>query len=204
MKKSLIILIIVFCIRALVSCYDCLETTYSSYTISSIETFHIDNAGENPKFVSFGVIPKEAYGIQIIKSIEQVAFQSKTLSGFPSTYAISWECPPEFQYLARDSIIDIKIITLTDFDNSHLSNSDISDYFSVFKNSGYMPTSEYLPISEYLLRTSTTFLEPIDKDILEIYLLTAPDRSGEHQFRIEIELSNGLVLSSTTSIITLE
>lgn len=198
MKKPLIILMTIFAIRVLVSCCDCLDSTYLKYTFDSIETVHIDNSGQNPNYINSGTIPKEAYGIQIQQTLRQIALNDFKISGFSSAYATSCDCPPEFQYFAQDSIIGLRIITLNDFNNTHSSNSDISEYFSIYNYEGY--TS----ISDFLNNPAIVYYEPVSIDIIEIYLMQAPEITGEHQFKVELSLSNGSVLSSTTSIITLE
>ena len=198
MKKPLIILMTIFVIRVLVSCCDCLDSTYLKYTFDSIETVHIDNSGQNPNYISSGTIPKEAYGIQIQQTLKQIALNDYKISGFSSAYATSCDCPPEFQYSAQDSIIGLRIITLNDFNNTHSSNSDIGEYFSIYNYGGY--TS----ISDFLNNPAIVYYGPVSNDIIEIYLMQAPEISGEHQFKVELSLSDGSVLSSITSLITLE
>ena len=192
MKKSINILMTIFVIRVLVSCCDCLDSIYLKYTFDSIETVHIDNSGQNPIYINSGTIPKEAYGIQIQQTLKQIAFNDYNISGFSSAYATSCDCPPEFQYFAQDSIIGLRIITLNDFNTTHTSNSDISEYFSIYNYGGY--TS----ISDFLNNSAIVYYEPVSNDIIEIYLMQAPEISGEHQFTVELSLSDGSVLSSTT------
>ncbi len=199
MKKPLIILLIIFAIRVLVSCCDCLDSTYLKYTFDSIETVHIDNSGQNPKYINSGTILKEAYGIQIKLSLNQLAFfKPLNFGAFNSTFAFDCECPPEIQYLAQDTISEIKIITLNDFDNNHLANSEISVYFKVYTYSNYITIQEFIDTPENI------YYEKPDKKFIDIYLMQAPEITGEHQFKVEIGLSNGSILSSTTSLITLE
>ncbi|KAF0130052.1 MAG: hypothetical protein FD155_1838 [Bacteroidetes bacterium] len=193
MNKTVFVLAMILLLKVLTSCCECLESSIFRYTFNSIETVHINNAGEKPIFVNDGTISKEAYGLLIRLSLSQIAAGSR-LSGFSSANAMRCDCPPEMQYIAQDSLAGIRIFTLNDFDAAHLSDSDISDFFSV----------NYASISDYLENPAKVYYDPVAQDSIIMYLMYAPEFSGEHQFKVEIAISDGSTLSAVSSPIILE
>jgi hypothetical protein len=195
MKKPAFLIFTVFCLRILISCCDCFDSTTLWYRFDSVSTIHIDNAGPDPVYVQEGQILRMAYGIRLKLSIQQFASQNKMhLPGFHNSFATSCECPPEFLYLPQDTITDIRIITLNDFDAAHQAGDDISRYFAV---------NAYMTLENYLKRPAETYYEPVPEDYISLYLMQPPAGSGEYNFRAEITLSGGTILSATATPIYL-
>lgn len=198
-RKIGVILLIAFTVRLSLSCCDCPETNTFKYTFDSIQLFHLDNSGKKPVIVNSGTIPKEAYGMQIEFSLGPMASGSiPDLTLFNSACAYDCFCPPEFEYVAEDTISGMKIISLNDFDDTHPADSDISEYFKVHTGMVYRTFQEYTDHPENIY-----FDKPSREDI-EILLMQPPTFTGQHQFRAEIELSDGTTLVATSTLISLE
>ena len=201
MIKFGVIIFIGFSIRLIISCNpcDCPETTTYKYKFDSVKILHIDNSGQTPVVVDTGTIPKEAYGLQLECSLSKLAFhKSSDFTGFNSSYAFECFCPPETQYFAQDTISEIRITSLNAFDNTHPVNSEISDYFKVLTYNTYITIQKYIDYPETIY-----YGEPYI-EIIRIFLMQPPLITGEHRFKVEIELSGGLILTSTSSLINLE
>lgn len=199
MRKIGFILIIGLSLRFIVSCCDCNDTTVYKYTFNSMKTMHIDNSGQSPHYVEGGIIPKEAYGLQIELALSQLAYnKSLNFTGFNTAYAFDCFCPPEIAYFAQDTISEIRIITLNDFDITHKANSEISDYFKVLTSTNYLTIPAYVDTPEII------YYEKPEHDIILVYLMKPPAIIGEHRFKVEILLSDGTTLASSTTIINLE
>lgn len=142
--------------------------------ITSIELTHFDNAGEHPVAIEGGQCPKEAYLLEIAPCCENY-------------YGIT---------TLQSPVIAFRIITLTDFDNSHPAGSDVYSLFKDYppqllgdnlreRSLGNDPLQEGMPI---------TTLEP---GAFYKALLTAP-QPGTFQFRIELEMEDGSVVWAET------
>ncbi len=199
MRKIGLIIIIGFILRLIVSCCDCPDTKEYRYTFNSIEVFHVNNSGQTPVIVDNGIIPKEAYGLRLECLVAKLAFnESIKFFEISSAYAFDCDCPPEIAYFAKDTISNIRITTLNNFDDSHPAGSDISDFFKVFKNDSFITIQEFIGFPE------RAYYENPDNEIINFYLLKSPSIIGEFRFKIEILLSDGTNLTSVTSAITLE
>ncbi len=180
----------------IVSCCDCPTPEYFNYSNCSLSGENLDNAGPDAKVAMGDTILKEAYGIQLtIERSEDICH----LQGLPlfSSSAYAFKCDCEYTtYDYRDTATSIQIFTLNDFDQNHAANSDITDYF---KTGGFVDVSVHLnEINQSLQHLDTAGLD------LNIFLFTAPEKPGKHQFKVEIVFANGKVLDATTSSIYLK
>jgi hypothetical protein len=194
-----VLLLIAFLVRLSISCCDCPPTTSYKYSFDSVDIFNIDNSGQTPVLVTSGTIPKEAYGMQIECSLKQIAFNKfRVFETFNSVYAYDCFCPPEIEYIAQDTITDLRIMSLNDFDETHPANSNISEYFKVLTHKTYITIQNYIDSPEII------YYEVPDKEIITLYLMQPPTITGEHRFLVEIELSGTVTLISSTTVISLE
>jgi hypothetical protein len=199
LTKIGVLILIGFTTRLIVSCCDCPPSTTYKYKFDSIKLSHIDNSGQTPVYVDSGTIPKEAYGLQIELSLSKLALHKfSDFAGFNSTCAFDCFCPPETQYFPQDTLSAIRIISLNDFDNTHPANSEVSEYFKVLTYNTYITIQEYLDYPETIY-SGQPFIE-----LIGLYLMQAPLVTGDHRFRVEIVLSDGTTLISTSTLIMLE
>jgi len=187
-------------VELVISCCDCIETTFLDYTNCSLTINNLDNSGVSPVIIQSNSISKNSYGIRLsIKRSENVCELKRTNSIFiQSANATSCDCPPEFLYMPLDSIISVKISTCNDFDSNHLGCSDITELFYVFQG------NEFTVISDYIQDLETELYDIINPTFeFDILLMSPPTVGIEHEFEVSIELSDGRTLNATTGIVKL-
>ena len=200
--KVLLVIIIPVFIEILVSCCNCPAIRYSTYMHCSVEISNVDNSGERPILTKSDTIKKDSYGISAsIKRSENICkiYKPQQSIFFQSAYATSCNCPPEFEYSARNRIIAINVVTLEDFDATHPANTDVSEYFMVYN------FSKEDSINNYIKNLETTLYFVQEEDPLQFYLLlkTPPTSGSKQQFRVDISLSDESLLSMQTNLLEL-
>ncbi len=198
--KVFLILLAWLTIEGLISCCrNCQEPKRSSYTYKGCSALHLDNSGKEPIEDTSGSVSAKAYGIRLLLTKALIAHQQRPVSFLMTpAYAFSCGCPPEEEITARDSITQIRIFSLQDFDAQHGAGSDISEYFRILEDSYFLSIAEYLP------KASTTLFSSLDlEQQVDFLLIQLPAESKLYRFRIDISLTNGQVLSYTTSDILL-
>jgi hypothetical protein len=163
---------------------------------------NLDNSGEKAIESELLQLSKNAYGIRLYLEREKVVVAcAKQFNSIfvQSAYATSCECPPEFLYFPNDSILSIKIFTVNNFDNQHLENSDITDYFRV--------ADSYSTIENYVANMHYTYADDFEywgQELkLDLLLMTAPTANNKQRFEIQVALSDRRVLKQQTTEIEL-
>jgi hypothetical protein len=205
MKKKLIILFFLLVpISSVIfhACCPCdVETQRRNYSHKALLLKNLDNSGEKAIETEALQLNKNAYGIRLYLEREKIVVaRTKSINSFfiQSAYATSCECPPEFLYYPNDSIVSIKIFTVNNFDNQHLENSDVTDYFRV--------AGSYSTIESYVAKMRYTFasdyaygFEYWEQEFkLDLLLMTAPTANNKQQFEIQVALSDGRILKQQT------
>lgn len=90
--------------------------------------------------------------------------------------------------------------SVANFDGSHPANADVSAYFKIYKGYAYAFTSiaDYLKYPEVRLSNESQFTSTLD-----LLLMTPPTLNTQHQFSIQITLSDRRVLQTQSSTIDL-
>ncbi len=160
------------------------DTTYN-YTV-----YNLDSIFENRK-----------YGLQIKFNTKETV-QAKTTNACFINMAYACKCAQDF-YIARDTLKNIRIITLRPFDASHNSGADVSGYFKYLEVK-YFPTKlSKISIAERIAQSVNSTHTPNDE--FNFYLDKTPDASSIFmQFELIAEFTNGKILKDTTTIITLK
>lgn len=198
-KKIIFILLLPLILEIVVSCCECVDPIFQNYTNKAISINNLDNSGKEPIVSASTAIIKTAYGIRIQLHREKIACIEGPNSIFiQSAFATSCDCPPPYQFLPKDSITTIKILSLNDFNSNHSANSEISDYFKVFNHYSFSTIQEYLKNTRSVLNYESEFEIKID-----LLLMTAPTINNQQKFRVQITLSDGRILEQETSIIEL-
>ncbi|MDF2189553.1 DUF5034 domain-containing protein [Paraflavitalea sp. CAU 1676] len=199
MKKVIFLLLLPLIAEVVVSCCNCVEPVIQRYTNKTISVFNLNNSGAEPQVTTADTVAKRAFGIRVQLEREKMACLQKSRSLFiQSAYAFGCRCPPPTQYRPKDSIEAIRILTLNDFDNTHLAGADVSTYFKVYK------PYYFLTIGDYVKNTSPTlFTDEELKPAIDLLLMAPPAGGAEHRFRVQIRLSDGRILESDTSPIKL-
>ncbi len=169
------------------------------YTNCQISVENIDNSGEKPIIVQTTDVPKEAYGIRLnlIRSVGTCQLDNYQSFLFPSAYACK-DNSNVTEYRPLEAISAIKIITLNDFDTTHQANNDVTSYFYLLEKDGFISINDYLSGQDFIYYdTSAMNLK------LDLLLMTAPTQGTQHQFSIEVYLTDGRILTAETPIINL-
>lgn len=198
-NKILFVLLFPLIAEVVISCCDCIDPLIGHYTNKTIVVKNIDNSGSEPMTTTANSVPKEAFGIRTQLNREKTACLSPSKSLFVQTaYATSCDCPPPNQLLARDSVTTIQIFTLNDFDTNHPANSDVSDYFKVFKGSSFST------IADFIKKYNTILYSDSELELtFDVLLMTPPSLNKSHYFKIKITLSDGRTLEGITTSIDL-
>lgn len=203
--KVLRVFLILFLLQlaALFLATSCCEELYT-YQWSELFTTNLDNRDAEPIEATEGRLPAIAYGIGVNMNFEFV-YQQPCFKGFVnSAYATS--CLET--YTSNDTITDIRVFTLSDFDETHLAGKEVSDYFAADKRR----TVTYYSTQEDQLAQAlpfSTFIEELqenDYDLLtdfDLLLLKEPTLDSVFQFIVEIELASSSILIDTTESIVL-
>ena len=207
MKKIKIIVIVLFMIIG-----SCNDSSFDPpielyYTFSGVKLQNIDNAGEYPVIIENEnvVILKEAYGIRVSLNYELLSDSNDNVvkNNFIKNFSFSnklyaTRCDdypyPYERIIFKDTIINIKVFALNDFDNDFIANSDVTELFKIYD------FRKYIPIDEYIKKHTIPFkfLQ------IDLYLMKPPTFTGEHSFRVEVLLSDGKIFSAITPLINLE
>lgn len=197
-KRIGITILIFFMLRFVISCCNCPETKKFFYKYDAIDIISMDNSGDKPIIVRGGKIPKQAYGFRLYFSMSQfTTLKLLDLISFKPLYAQDCWCPPEMEFMAHDTITELKIITLNDFDSTHFANSDISSYFKIL-------TYKYINISDYIKSPEMIYDKVHDKDSADFFLMVSPVNKGEYRFKVDVLMSGGTTLTATINPIILE
>ena len=168
------------------SCEDGCETEVNiPVEYKYIETYNIDNGGAISKITFADSVPKAAYGI----NINIFAEIKDTIEG---------DCT---EYYNEKDVLYFKIFTLDDFNPTHLSGSDISEYIVVMKhNTSYEPfnknTTGIITKKSY----GSSSMQPISIDVL---LMETPTVGKSYRFKVEIMYADSTTLADTTKSIVL-
>lgn len=132
-------------------------------------------------------ISKENYGIKVNFVSQKFAFNNPFLQEIYATSCGEY-------YTNLDSITDIKLITIYDFDESEPEESNVIDYFSWSSDSS-------LSLAEFIHDINSNDRREIDN--FKLILNYEPPADSIYQFRVEIELSDSRLLTSTTPEVVL-
>ncbi len=198
-RKILFIILLPLIAEVLMACCKCDATIVSYYTHTKISVLNLDNSGASASVTSASSVLKTAYGIRLKLFREQTACLNPQKTFFISTaQAFKCDCGVD-SLLLRDSITAIKVFTMYDFDNNHLANADVSDYFKVYKPYSFSKIADYLKSSKEVQFYIEKFLE-VDIDLL---LMNPPALNTQHKFKVQVTFSDGRILVQETPAIDL-
>lgn len=177
--KFFVISYMLFLLFGILSCTNCGNQGLTKYRISSftnelltIET--IDNRYIND-FLNQDEINYSKFGIRIVPEKDFYANNKAHLNFMNQAYACDVPFPS-----TTDTYTHIQIITNSDFDDNHLTGSDISAYFNIVNYS--QNENNYISLTAY------NQLLPKGVDELSLLLMQAPMQSGAFTFTIKITL----------------
>lgn len=130
------------------------------------------------------------FGIEVLMQTQQIA-QSSYKIDF-SNASLAWSKCPDDAFVPKLQITDFNIYTRNEFDDQHLANSDITEYFYP-EDTNETYTLNYLNAVEGV---------GVYKS-LSFRLTKVPTKGTVHQFNIEFVLENGTKISGETKEISL-
>jgi len=198
-KKIILVLLIPFIANLVVSCCNCLETAIHHYTNKAIAVINLDNSGKEPLEIASGSVIKTAYGVRVNLTREKIARINKpNINLVEAAWAYDCRCPPPDEFQPNDSIVAIRVISLTNFNSSHPANTDVSTYFKIYAPYSFSTTDDFVKA------TSAIFFNETELQVtFNLLLMTPPDSSGPHQFKVQIVLSDGRILEQNAPTIDL-
>jgi hypothetical protein len=205
MLKKTVLLVLLFTIaRFIISCCHCQPSTNYRYTHDSLTICHLDYRTDEMVITTDSTALKNAYGIRLLIDRTVLACKEEPAGSqiIQSTYAFSCGCELD-AFIQTDSIVSIKITTLTDFDSLHLKNTDVTSRFYVFKSNAYIPVDMYIKGTRQYEHPSPNNDADVNRLQMSLLLMTPPQFSGIKQFLVEVVLSDGRIFSKTTSTISL-
>lgn len=204
LQKSCLIAAIYYCIILTPSCCHCdLIKTYNveAKKITSnnlVYEFPNDSTYTSSIFTKDSII-KGGYGLTINIDFERIAMSETPIHW--GNYAYACKCKGD-SFLSKDSINNISIKTLYDFDATHSAGTDVSDYFQYFEME-YQPRKlNKYPITRVYQKNHTQFIYTPNYS-LSFYLNNYPELNKKIQFEISINYKNGKNLKTLTQAITI-
>ncbi|MCH8554086.1 MAG: DUF5034 domain-containing protein [Schleiferiaceae bacterium] len=200
LHKLLFLLSLPLLLEVLVACCKCdvIDPMSPFYSNCALTLVNLDHSGPALQEASSSDIVKTAYGIRLeVERRENTCEVSPQSSLFiASAMAYTCQCDPLFRFQPINFISEVTITTVNDFDAAFPAGADISSLFSVFSSVNYTPVSDYFP-------SPNKYVENLDQQSSENrydLLLTTPPTIGEnHQFTVTLTLSDGRILSETTT-----
>jgi len=154
----------------------------------------LDNACAQPQLSGSASVNKNAYGIRINMERILVAAAYGNRHFGNSAYATSKRCFTA-EYHPVTTIETIRILSLYDFDATHPAGADLSAYFKQVKYGKFADLENLYDAASQVFYDDV--LMPLEADVL---LIRAPESAGMHTFVVEAQLSDGTLLSDTTSV----
>lgn len=179
------------------------EPTPASYSHKTLRLKNLDNSGKYPIESDVLQCNKNAYGIRLnLTREENIVACINTINSIfvQSTYAMKKAVCYDYVYSASDELESIKIFTLNDFDNQHLKNSDVTNYFKVSPAFAYI--QNYIHTIDYTFE-SDFFDERMELLTFDLLLMNTPTTTNNQQFKVQILLSDGRILEQETAEIQL-
>ena len=190
--KILVVFALPYFILGCCKCADYL--TVSDYTYCDIQADNIDTTLANSSpYSQADTIDASNYGMRIAINTSQGTCHVPT-SFFTSVYAC--KCPEPYLNRPMDTVIDFKIITLNSYNSLHTAGDTITSYFQQFLGSSYKTTSEF--VSSYLSQETRGFNVVPIRFNFDLKLMTPPNATGRHSFRIEMLMSDNRLLTATS------
>ena len=193
LKRTLFWIVLLFLLETWLVACTCSAPSSFRYANERLTALSLDNSGAQPQLSRFNSVHKNAYGIRMNIERTRVAAISESWHVGNMAYATTKRCSAEYNPTA--AIENIRIITLHDFDATHSAGADLTVYFKQVKS------GKFYDIETLYDGASQVFIDdmlmPLEADML---LIKAPEYIGMHAFAVEARLSDGTLLSDTTSV----
>ena len=159
------------------------------FDVQGLEVFSYYDLDNGEKVVPLDIIAfEELDKINIDYQVDYTTFnppkQDWSFSLIPSAVACSYI--PGGQGSKEEAIVNFSIITINDFDDDHLANSDIKDLFDYF-GSYWERLQNPIPLQQFLDEQT----ENLKEEDMILALKKAPELDQEFRIKVIMELSTG-------------
>lgn len=207
LKKILIIFLSYLVIALAFSCHPC-RCKPQKYFFNFIESYNSTLSYEFPTDSTFTQNDTDAmslsygtYGINIGMKGELASLYQKQSCFSLINTALACDCN-EDSYSANDPISSIKIYTVNDFDDTHLSGSDVTEYF-VQLQKAYNPIRIEKNTVEVMLHKQLFDMGYGVHRAYGIYLDKNPTLNNVVAFEVKVTLESGKEFTNRTPPVTL-
>lgn len=201
-RNSALIALSYYFIILLNACCNCKEYQKPLFfEIEKINAENIEFTFEADTFfrtkpLTASAINGKKYGISV--NLETKLLAVKSSSDFlkiSTSYAC--KCINEHQYLT-DSLTEIHIKTLIDFDATHPAGSNVDEFF---KHIQVEPNAQKSMIVYNLIYKTPFFKTP--NQVFQFYLNQKPSTGNKIQFEVSLKTAKGKIFTSTTDSVIL-
>ena len=199
LKKAITLYLVTFILGIILSgCCNCnnqnfrfrwkdLKLSSRAYTINAGSVNSVADTGTN--FAGKG------YLLQVFLSGELIAANHSWANGLVNQ-AYACKCAGD-SYQSQQSITQLRVFTVNDYDSAHPAMSDVTEHFKSPKYSqtgadGLGPLYTGIPTAAYHSSPGAAF---------ELYLDTKPTIGAGHQFKVVVALADGSIFSGNTPIL---
>ncbi|MFK7758267.1 MAG: DUF5034 domain-containing protein [Flavobacteriales bacterium] len=200
-NRIILLLLLPFLAEVFISCCDCEDPVEITYSHCALATRLLDlSSGEPVVEEAPEFIVANSFGIEVTleRSEEVCLWNSNKFSLFTEASALTCDCQ-DFDTTPRETVTDLRVITLTDFNEDFTFGDDVSPLFLERKFNG-TTLGLITATDEIIYDYSFTQYEDY---VMDLVLTQAPELQGDYQFRVEVELSDGRVLEVITPIVFL-
>jgi len=197
-KRIFFVLGLALMAQVIVACVNCncppTRTIY--FTNSGLLLKNMDLSLTQSMVTNSATISSANYGIQVQlqTTLLTMGKQHANWGLMQSAYACSCN---EDEFIGKESISALKIVSNSDFDISHPKNTDLSLYFKARKGATMISIADYIKsLKEFKYDNKYAFYEGI-------FLQATPTTSKKHQFKLIITLSDGRILEAETTEVEL-
>lgn len=200
LQKSLFLSFLYGFLVFISSCCNCsnIPTTRYQWTTLEIYQAHYTKDSNGVLAISADSAPDfthKNYAIQGRLQYEFIARRIPPRLGLGNV-AYACKCPLE-KYVALASAGALRVYTVHYFNRRHPPQSDATDLFKTLKEDS---DKDLQPVKH-------SFQEQVNdyapRGNFDLYLTQKPERTGTHQFRVEIQLADGTIRSALTPEIQL-
>ena len=188
-------------------CCPCNDPQTLSYSNCEVSVENLDNGGITPEVSKRDTISERSYGLRVTlrRNLGTCMLRRHSLL-FTSAYATSCDCLPEFDFETEDSVSQIKIIAMTDLSDEISAGDIVDDAFRVLYRGNYVSTDTFF-VGGFAFRVGEASLEEprsVGNPSYDFVLARALAAPVVAQFRIDVTLESGTVLSTLTDKVLLK
>jgi len=189
MKKGLIILMIYSITRIVISCCNGVEEgfnfNYSKITLTTGGKI-INNVVNQSDSILYSDFVVQIY-FDYTKVVQTIRKSSFDLYAF--------DCKPLYESVKK--IKDLKVITIGDLNNQHLSGSEVDVDYKVY---GYTDM-DFTGTKDFVMKHLNNQTSHKPQEIVYFKLRYKPTANDFHRFSVRIEFDDNTILTDTTRLI---